>query len=620
VPQPEPVRTYKVLVVEDEGLIAHDIANRLEAMGHEVIGPVSTGEEAIEQAGLADIVLMDIRIDGQHDGIEAATEIRARRHIPVIFLTAHADRATLDRAKQAGPFGYIVKPLGPASLQTGIEMAIAKHRVERVLEEREAWLRAAIGCIADGAVVTNAQGRVRLMNRVAEHLTGWTLAEAEGQPVEKVVHLTDVDSGDELDPLAVALVRDRSVEFDRRCRLTARDGREMEVEGSVAPVRGPEDLLGAVMTFRDASARHWEERQLRQAQRLEAAGRLAASAAGEYTNLVILIRNHAEQLLRQFSDYSAVRPMLDEIFQAASAADQITRSLAAFGTRQVGQPEILSVNGILRRMTPLLEAAAGDRIRVAIRPSPGAGRVKADAGQLESALMSLVTHACSAIAEAGQEGGQIMIETAQVELPQGGRTTEYALLAMTYSVVEPDLERLFDPTLATGDSGLALAVVHSVVAEYGGYLSARSGPQGGSRVEMLLPRVNDQVLLPAALQGAGAVTVLLVEPNDAVRAELHNFFEAAGYNLLEACDAREAVALGEVHQGTLDVLVAEAAQAGPILENLRGVHPALEALRIVDETEQNFRELRRPFTQQSLLERISQLAAPHKRQAVTSSS
>jgi CheY-like chemotaxis protein len=358
---------------------------------------------------------------------------------------------------------------------------------------------------------------------------------------------------------------------------------------------------------------------------------LAASAADQYTNLVILIRNHAEQLLRQFSDYSAVRPMLDEIFRAATAADQITRRLAAFGTRQVGQPEILSVNGILRRMTPLLEAAAGTRIRVAIRPSPGAGRVKADAAQLESALMSLVTHACSVIepptgGQGEPEFGQILLETARLELPHADRHAEYVLLAMTYSAVEPDIERLFDPASAE-DSGLALAIVHSVVAEYGGYLSARSGRQGGSRVELLLPRVNDQVLLaePKGQEGSQASasiapTVLLVEPNDAVRSELHNFFEASGYNLLEACDAREAVALGEVHQGSLDVLVADAAPADSILETLRPVHPALEALRIVDEAERDSRELRRPFTQQSLLARIASLLGPRKTQTVTSSS
>src|SRR5437762_4227 len=109
---------YKVLVVEDEGLIAHDIATRLEALGHQVVATVATADEAVEQAAGADVVLMDIRIDGQRDGIAAAHEVRARHHVPVVFLTVHSDRSTLERAKAAGPFGYIVKPLGPASLNT----------------------------------------------------------------------------------------------------------------------------------------------------------------------------------------------------------------------------------------------------------------------------------------------------------------------------------------------------------------------------------------------------------------------------------------------------------------------------------------------------------------------
>src|SRR5258708_5584058 len=110
-------KSYRVLVVEDEGLIAADIGRRLEALGHSVAGAASTAEEALELAGDADAVLMDIRLDGPRDGIDAAIEIRARYKIPVIFITAHADRATLERAKLAGPFGYVVKPVGPAALQ-----------------------------------------------------------------------------------------------------------------------------------------------------------------------------------------------------------------------------------------------------------------------------------------------------------------------------------------------------------------------------------------------------------------------------------------------------------------------------------------------------------------------
>src|ERR1051326_5832086 len=143
----------KVLVVEDEGLIAHDITMRLEAMGHQVVATASTAEEALEHAGKADIVLMDIHIDGRRDGVEEATEIRARHQIPVVFLTAHSDRNTLDRAKQAGPFGYIVKPLAPASLNAAIEIARYKHRMERALEVSEAWLRAILSSVADAVVV-----------------------------------------------------------------------------------------------------------------------------------------------------------------------------------------------------------------------------------------------------------------------------------------------------------------------------------------------------------------------------------------------------------------------------------------------------------------------------------
>src|SRR6202051_3931720 len=103
-------KSHKILVVEDEGLIAHDISSRLQALHHEVVGVASTAKEAIEKAAEADLVLMDIRLDGPADGIEAAIAIRERYRIPVIFITAHADRATLERAKAADAFGYLVKP------------------------------------------------------------------------------------------------------------------------------------------------------------------------------------------------------------------------------------------------------------------------------------------------------------------------------------------------------------------------------------------------------------------------------------------------------------------------------------------------------------------------------
>src|SRR5579864_1833977 len=317
--QPKEAVPHKVLVVEDEGLIAHDISNRLQALGHEVVGVASTAAEALEKAGEADIVLMDIRIDGAKDGITAATEIRERYHVPVVFLTAHADRATLERAKAAEPFGYIVKPLAPATLNTSIEIALYKHRMERELAEREAWLRTILGSIGDAVIVTDAEGRVVMLNRAAEMLTGWVQAEARGLAMGKIARLIerDLEEEDATDPIGLAMLRDAPMALDRGWKMIARDGRELWIEGIAAPVKAEERMIGAALSFRDVSAKRWEERQLRQMQRMEATGRLAASVSTDYANLLTKIRNQCEQLMRQFGEYTPARKAAEEIEQAA---------------------------------------------------------------------------------------------------------------------------------------------------------------------------------------------------------------------------------------------------------------------------------------------------------------
>ena len=202
-------KPYKVLVVEDEGLIAHDISTRLEAMGHQVVGTVGTAEEALEMAAGADLVLMDIRIDGPIDGIEAAARIRERFQLPVVFLTAHSDRATLDRAKVTGAFAYLVKPIAQASLNTAIEIAIYKHGMERKLEEREALLRTTLSSVADAVVVTDHRSHVLMLNQAAQTLTGWTQEEAEGKAVLRVLGLVDIESGEPAeDPVPLAILKD----------------------------------------------------------------------------------------------------------------------------------------------------------------------------------------------------------------------------------------------------------------------------------------------------------------------------------------------------------------------------------------------------------------------------
>ena len=200
-------------------------------------------------------------------------------------------------------------------------------------------------------------------------------------------------------------------------------------------------------------------------------------------------------------------------------------------------------------------------------------------------------------------GGMLLIECGNAELPRPGSATKYVTLAIAHTGQEANPEKLFEPS-SLAEDGLALATVHGIVAEHGGYISAQATVRG-CRFEMLLPCAAEA--LEECEELRDVPSVLLVDDRERVRAQLHNFFEGEGYNLLEAADDQEALALGEVHEGSLDLLVAEAGDADRIAEALRGRHPKVRVLRIVDRHETSANQIRRPFTQTELLEKASGL-------------
>src|SRR5688572_24391621 len=170
----------KVLVVDDEIIIARGLESRLTNLGYEVLQIASSGSEAMNVAEQTkpDLVLMDIVLKGEMDGIETAAQIRRRWGVPIIYLTAYTDDATLERARVTEPFGYIVKPFSERELRANIEMALYKHQVESKLKGIEKWFATSMQQIGDGVIAANAQGTVTFMNQVAEVLSGWQSDEA----------------------------------------------------------------------------------------------------------------------------------------------------------------------------------------------------------------------------------------------------------------------------------------------------------------------------------------------------------------------------------------------------------------------------------------------------------
>lgn len=182
-------REMRILIVEDETIVALDLKNMLSSMGYEVTSTASTGKEAIERARVdrPDLILMDIILRGPMDGVEAAGAIREMDDIPIIYLTAHSDQSMVQRMKVTEPYGYILKPFEDPEVCIIAEMAIKKHRMERNLKEREQYLAVILKSIDEGVIVTDAEGMVKMANPVAEAMLGCRQDQAVGMDIKEML-------------------------------------------------------------------------------------------------------------------------------------------------------------------------------------------------------------------------------------------------------------------------------------------------------------------------------------------------------------------------------------------------------------------------------------------------
>jgi PAS domain S-box-containing protein len=242
----------KILIVEDEQITAEDLADVLKELGYQVTSVASSGDEAIRAAedNPPDLVLMDIRLKGDMDGTETARILRERFDVPVVYLTAHADRDTLERAKQSRSLGYIVKPFHEAELHASVEMALYKHWHDRRSRRREQHVTDVLSALILGITSVDQTETIRTANRAIEDLTGWSTEEAIGTPVREVLKLADVETGQEVTlPIDQALQKRSVVEIRARLLITKNGGQKL-VSGNIAPLRGPDGGPdGAVIVF-----------------------------------------------------------------------------------------------------------------------------------------------------------------------------------------------------------------------------------------------------------------------------------------------------------------------------------------------------------------------------------
>lgn len=252
---PAPESPVQILIVEDERVIARDIRVCLENLGYLVPAIAVSGEEAIAHAAQFQphLILMDIRLQGEMDGIQAAEQIWQQFQIPFIYSTGYSDRSTLERARATAPFGYILKPVEERELFVAIETALQRYRLDVARQQRERWLTTILNGIADGVIVVDRQMRIRFLNPAAEVLLGVTQADVYEQPLPEIFQVVDEQTRSPIDnPIQIAFDSGQSTVLPEQILLITPSGRQIPIADSAAPLFNEQGVItGAVLVFRD---------------------------------------------------------------------------------------------------------------------------------------------------------------------------------------------------------------------------------------------------------------------------------------------------------------------------------------------------------------------------------
>jgi PAS domain S-box-containing protein len=388
-----------------------------------------------------------------------------------------------------------------------------------------------------------------------------------------------------------------------------------------------------LVVAQDVTERQLLESQLRQAQKMEAVGRLAGGVAHDFNNLLMVIKGHTELLLNSLDPSDHVARKIGQIDRSADRAAALTRQLLAFSRMQVLQPRAISINSIVEEMGKLIPRLIGEDIELVVRTSADLGTIRADAGQMEQIIMNLAVNSRDAM----PNGGRFIIETSNVELDSYYSSAHpivkpgrYVLLAVSDSGIGMDAEtqaHIFEPFFTTKEqgkgTGLGLATVYGVVKQSGGFIWVYSELGKGTTFKIYLPRVDEPATVAASGQTPaqlmrGSETVLLAEDEQDVREVAREFLESAGYTVLEAAGGDAALDLASRHAGKIDLLITDMVMPGisgqDLARKMRGLRNGLSVIYMSGYSEHAASEaaksdssapvLTKPFNRTALLRMI----------------
>jgi len=449
------------------------------------------------------------------------------------------------------------------------------YRNRRQMAEREVLFRLITENAADMIAVVDSDGR-RLYNSPSyQKILGYTPEELQNTSSLDQVHPDDRPQVEEAAKEALVFGVGHRIEY----RMRHKDGSWHFLESSASTIRNADGQTEKlVIVNRDITERRRLEEQFRQAQKLEAVGRLSGGIARDFNNLLGVIIGYSEILQEKLQPTNPLRGSVDEILGAGRRAATLTRQLLAFSREQVLEPKVLNLNAVLKDMGNMLPRMIGEDLEISMVLGTALGRVKADQGQIEQIVMNLTVNSRDAM----PDGGKLFIETTNAEIDRTFakrysypvQQGSYVLLTVSDTGIGMDAStqaHIFEPFFTTKEkgkgTGLGLATAYGIVQQSGGYIDVHSELGEGTTFKIYLPRVHDALDSHKApetdlLKSRGNETILLVEDEASLRTLTRNLLELSGYTVLEAKSGADAITISNQYDGLLPLLLADVVMPG----------------------------------------------------------
>lgn len=690
----------RVILVEDDPSLALTLQTMLSEEGFRVVGRAKNGEEAVALAiqETPDAILMDISLEGEMDGVDAADSIQQMFDLPIIYMTGYDDSETVERALKTNPFGYLIKPFSKRELSVTLRMALYKNEVDRHLRESELRLATILANIPDGVIHTDENGNVVYLNPLAEVFTQCAREKVIGQTLTETLKLTSTQ--DSSPPLSSTEILEKRSSLANPVCLHAPDGQQRIVEAATTPIRDTAgEVRGYVITLRDVTdAFHAEQRvrtlgaalenledavlitspdfpaegpaidfandafermtgwrrgevygkpisvllrpsedegflgflrssleqgrpfqgesmalnrngdefhsqwlattvspmagtegrlvfiirdvthvrrleeNIRQSQKIEAVGRLAGGIAHDFNNILSVINSYSDlQILKLDEEHPAMK-YARQIRSAGKKGADLVAQLMTFSRRDKPDPAVLDLAEVVTDIKGMLRRVIRENVTLETYFEIDVGRVRADQGQIEQALLNICVNARDAM----PNGGSIEISLRPLTMvePRTGegvvlRPGEYTVLAIKDSGCGMDdatRRHIFEPFFTTKEigkgTGLGLSTVYGIMKQLGGSIEVQSVIGEGTTFELYFPVVTEsksqaktEELVDAPQEGSESI--LVVEDDETFLDCVSGLLTLHGYVVHTATDGEEALAYLKDHATEIRLLISD---------------------------------------------------------------